>query len=57
MNKEQVLGIVRHLLTALGGYLIATGAMEETLVAEATGAVLTLAGVVWSVVAKNQPAA
>ena len=51
-----MLGILRHLLTAAGGYLIARGLIDDAMAAEVTGAVLTLAGVAWSLILKR-PAA
>lgn len=53
MTMEQTLGILRHVLTAAGGYLIARGILDETMAAEATGAILTLAGLAWSIWAKR----
>lgn len=53
MSKEQFLGIVRHVLGAAGAYLIAIGVVDEGLVAEVTGALMTLAAVVWSLLAKG----
>lgn len=57
MKKEQALGIVRHTLTFLGGLLITKGLVDESMVQELSGAVLTLVGGIWSIVAKNTPAA
>lgn len=54
LTKEQVLGIVRHTMTFVGGILIAKGLMDEGVVTEITGAVLTLVGSIWSVVEKNK---
>lgn len=48
MNKEQILGFVRHVLTFGGGYLVAKGVIPESLLGEAVGAIMTLVGVVWS---------
>jgi hypothetical protein len=56
MTKEQVMGIVRHALTFVGGILIVKGLAEEGMVNEAIGAVVTAIGAVWSVI-KNKPAA
>lgn len=56
MKKEQALGIVRHTLTFLGGLLITKGLVDESMVQELSGAVLTLVGGIWSIVAKNTPA-
>ncbi len=54
MNKEQVLGIVRHTLTFVGGILIMKGLVDETTVTEIVGGVVTLAGTIWSVIEKNK---
>ncbi len=48
-NKDQVMGVVRHVLTFGGGILIAMGHVEEAMWAEVTGAVMTLVGAAWSV--------
>ena len=32
MNKESILGIVRHVLTFAGGYIAAKGVVDQTLV-------------------------
>ena len=52
--NETVAGLVRHALTALGGVLVAKGYLEAGMVEEIAGAVVTLVGVVWSVVAKRR---
>lgn len=54
LTKEQVLGIVRHTMTFVGGILIAKGLIDEGVVTEITGAILTLVGSIWSVVEKNK---
>ena len=48
MNQEQVMGIIRHALTAVGGYMIAKGLMDEATTTQIIGAASTLVGVVWS---------
>ena len=53
MNREQVLGIIRHTLTFVGGILIIKGLAAEGMVNEAIGAVMTAVGAVWSVI-KNK---
>lgn len=56
MSKEQIFGIVRHIATAVGGGLILSGKADEALVQESIGALLTVLGVVWSLVEKsNRP--
>lgn len=54
MTKEQFLGIVRHVLTFAGGYLIAKGVVDESLFLEITAAATSLAGLVWSFISKKK---
>jgi hypothetical protein len=56
MTQEQIFGVVRHTMTAIGGILIAKGLVADGAWTELTGAAITLAGVIWSIVAKK-PAA
>jgi hypothetical protein len=56
MNKEQVLGIVRHLLTFGGGYVVAKGYFDDATLQSVVGAVVTLAGAAWSVLAPEKAA-
>lgn len=53
MNKQQIEGIVRHVLTFVGGILVIQGVVEESLLNEVIGAAVTLAGTLWSVFAKK----
>lgn len=53
LTKEQVLGIVRHALTFIGGIVIARGLVDETLVTECIGGDLTLTGAIWSIIDKK----
>lgn len=53
MKKEQVLGLLRHTLTFAGAILISKGLASDEVVAEISGAVLTLISAVWSVVSKD----
>jgi len=53
MNKEQVLGIIRHALTFIGGVLIIKGLSSEAQVSETIGAIMTAVGFIWSVI-KNK---
>jgi hypothetical protein len=53
MNKEQVLGLLRHVLTFVGGIVIAKGLIDESLYTELVGGVATLVGTVWSIVSKK----
>ena len=53
ITKEQVLGVLRHTLTFVGGLLIARGVVDAAVATEITGAVLTLTGAIWSIIVKN----
>lgn len=53
MSKEQILGIVRHVLTFAGGFLVVRGKIDESTLTEVVGSLVTLAGLVWSVLDKN----
>lgn len=54
MSKEMVLGIVRHVLTFGGGLLVTKGLIDETIVTELVGGLITLVGGVWSVFDKKR---
>ena len=49
-KKEQILGVIRHTLTFLGGVLVTRGIIDESTLAELSGATVTLIGLVWSVI-------
>ena len=53
LSKEQILGIVRHALTFIGGIVVMKGLVDETMVTEIIGGVMTLVGTVWSVIDKK----
>ena len=53
MTKEQIQGIVRHVLTFVGGILVLQGVVEETLINELIGGVVALAGTLWSIFSKK----
>jgi hypothetical protein len=48
MNREQILGVFRHVLTLVGGALVTRGIFDEQLMLEAVGAVMAVAGFLWS---------
>ena len=54
MRKEQILGILRHSLTFLGGLLVMKGVIDETTATEIVGGVITLVGTIWSIVEKTK---
>jgi hypothetical protein len=53
LTKEQLLGIVRHTITFVGGIIVMKGLVDESTMTEITGGVLTLAGAIWSIIAKK----
>jgi len=53
LSKEQVLGIVRHALTFIGGIVVMKGLVDEATMTEIVGGVMTLAGTIWSIVDKK----
>lgn len=53
MNKSQILGIIRHTLTFVGGLLVLRGYIDEGTLTEIIGGVITLTGAIWSVVSKQ----
>jgi hypothetical protein len=54
LTKDQLLGIVRHSLTFIGGILVMRGLVEESTFAEITGGVITLTGAIWSIINKKE---
>ena len=54
MKKEELLGIVRHVLTFVGGIIVTNGLVDQSAMAELSGAVLTIVGIVWSVMNKRK---
>ena len=52
-TQDRVLGVVRHILTAGGGYLTAKGYVDADGVEQLVGAVITIAGTVWSILSKK----
>jgi len=54
--KEQSLGLIRHVLTFVGGIIVTKGLIDESLFQEVIGGVMTLVGAVWSIAAKKKAA-
>ncbi len=54
MSVEVWMGFVRHLLTMMGGVLIAKGWLDESTMPELLGAVMTIVGFVWSYMQKAE---
>ena len=57
MDKAQIMGMVRHVLTTLGGILASKGYIGESDVEIVVGAVVIVAGALWSVMQKKGKAA
>jgi hypothetical protein len=53
LTKEQIMGIIRHSLTFIGGIFIMKGLVDEPIVNEIIGGVMTLTGAIWSIVDKK----
>lgn len=54
MTQEQIFGVVRHAMTAIGGIFVFKGLLEESMLQELIGATLSLTGVIWSIVSKKK---
>lgn len=53
MNKEQFLGILRHTLTVLGGVLLTKGWIDDSVLTEGVGIIISLVGFIWSITSKK----
>lgn len=53
LTPEQWMAIVRHTLTFAGGVLLTAGVVSAELWAEVSGAILGLAGTIWSIIEKK----
>ncbi len=58
MNGDQVGGIVRAVMSAIGGYFVGKGLIDASTMTTIAGAIATLSVAVWSVASKKpSPAA
>lgn len=53
MDKAQIMGIIRHILTFAGGFAVAKGWLDEGMLVEVVGGIATIIGVVWSALQKK----
>jgi hypothetical protein len=53
MNKEQIMGLIRHVLTFVGGIMVAKGLASDEMSTELIGGVMTVVGSVWSIITKK----
>jgi hypothetical protein len=56
MNKETILGIVRHILTTAGGVLVTKGVTDDSNAQAIVGGIIAAIGVIWSIVQKKRAA-
>ena len=56
MNKEQIMGLVRHVLTFVGGVVVAKGLASDAMTTELIGGIMTVVGAAWSILSKKTTA-
>ena len=49
MNAEQLGGIVRAILSAVGGYFVTKGMIDQSTLTAVLGAIMPIVAAVWSV--------
>jgi flagellar motor component MotA len=54
MNKQKIMGIVRHILTFGGGFVVSQGWLDEQTMVQMVGAIITIVGGIWSVMAPEK---
>ena len=54
MTGEQIAGLVRAIVAAVGGYLVGKGLADAETVAAVAGAAATIVAAVWSVLSKKK---
>lgn len=54
MNTDIITGLIRHVLTTSGGALVAKGLITAPTLDTGVGAILTIVGIVWSIVNKKK---
>lgn len=54
MKKTQVLGIIRHALTLVGGMLIMKGGVSSGEWEEVSGYIIAAIGGIWSIIDKSK---
>ena len=53
MKREQILGLIRHSLTFVGGIYVMRGIVQEQLAQEIVGGIITAIGGIWSIIDKS----
>ena len=54
LTKDQLMGIVRHVITFVGGILVTKGLIDDSILTEIIGGSVALSGAIWSIVSKNK---
>jgi len=54
MNKDMVLGLVRHIITGIGSIFVAKGVVDSATLEALVGALAVIVGGIWSIVDKKQ---
>jgi hypothetical protein len=54
MNREQILGIIRHVLTAIGAILVIKGYSDEATMTMIVGTVMASLSGIWSIFDKSE---
>lgn len=54
--NESIKSLIRHILSAAGGYLVAKGLVSADQLPEIVGAVITLGAAAWGIYSKRKPA-
>jgi hypothetical protein len=54
MSKNQILSLIRHTLTFVGGVLLTHGTIDESVMEQIIATTLSLVGLVWGVIEKKQ---
>lgn len=54
--NESIKSLIRHILSAAGGYLVARGLVSSEQLPEIVGAVATLVAAGWGIWSKRKPA-
>ncbi len=52
LTKDQLMGIVRHVITFVGGILVTKGLIDDSTLTEIIGGTVALSGAIWSIVSK-----
>jgi hypothetical protein len=54
MNKEQILSLIRHILTSVGIFFVIKGDIDEGIITEIIGSVIALVSVIWGIFDKSE---